>query len=178
MSFSSVISCRAATPRALNAGFTLVEALMVVSLAAILAVVAVPSFRDFSTRAAIRAQVSDLSGTLRLARSEAIKRGRTVLLCRTGNALAENPVCEDGSDWSSGWVIRQGDQAIRVQPAYSNSGGILANGIGTMQFLATGSVVGINGNFTFRPHLPSTDEAYERLSRRICLNAQGVTREC
>ncbi len=174
----SAIPTQAASYRSLSAGFTLVEALVVVSLTAVLAALAVPSFRDFSTRTAIRAQVSDLSGTLRLARSEAIKRGRTVLLCRTGDGLAENPACETGSDWSSGWVMRQGDQAIRVQPAYANSGGIVAEGIGNLQFLPTGSVVGINGSFTFRPKLPEADESYARLSRRICLNAQGVTREC
>ena len=44
--------------------------------------------------------------------------------------------------------------------------------------LPTGSVVGVSGSFTFRPRLPETDEAHARLSRRICLNAQGVTKDC
>ena len=161
-----------------SAGFTLVEAMVALAVAAIVAVMAVPSFRDYATRTALRAQISDLSGAIRLARSEAIKRGRTVILCRTADALADNPACASGSDWSSGWVIRQGDQPIRVQPAYANSGGIVASGIGTLQFLPTGSVVGVSGSFTFRPRLPETDEAHARLSRRICLNAQGVTKDC
>lgn len=161
-----------------SAGFTLVEAMVTLAVVAIVAVMAVPSFRDYATRTALRAQVSDLAGAIRLARSEAIKRGRTVVLCRTDDPLAASPACASGSDWAGGWVMRQGDQPIRVQPAYANSGGIVATGIATLQFLPTGSVVGINGDFTFRPHLAAADEAYERLSRRICLNTQGVTRDC
>ena len=161
-----------------SAGFTLVEAMVTLAVAAIVAFMAVPSFRDYATRTALRAQVSDLSGAIRLARSEAIKRGRTVILCRTDDALADSPACGSGSDWAGGWVIRQGEQPIRVQPAYLNSGGIVASDIGTLQFLPTGSVVGVSGSFTFRPRLSESDEAYERLSRKICLNTQGVTRDC
>lgn len=165
--------------RSSSAGFTLIEMMIALAVAAIVTFMAMPSFRDYLARTVVRTQVSDLSGAIRLARSEAIKRGRTVILCHTADALAAQPQCTTGSDWSSGWVIRQGEQAIRVQPAYANSGGILASsGITTLQFLPTGSVVGVGGSFTFRPRLAEADAAYARLSRRICLNAQGVTRDC
>ena len=164
--------------RTCGAGFTLVETMVALAVVAIVTFMAVPSFRDYAIRTALRAQVSDLAGAIRLARSEAVKRGRTVILCRTADALADNPACASGSDWAGGWVIRQGEQPIRVQPAYANSGGIVASGITTLQFLPTGTVVGTGGSFTLRPRLPETDAAYERLSRKICLNAQGVTRDC
>jgi len=138
----------------------------------------VPAFRDMERNAARNGELNLFLQAIYLARSEAIKRGRVVILCRTDDPLAASPACASGSDWAGGWVIRQGDQPIRVQPAYANSGGIVASGIATLQFLPTGSVVGVGGDFTFRPHLAAADASYERLSRRICLNTQGVTRDC
>ena len=161
-----------------NRGFTLVELMVTVAVLAIISSIAFPNMRELIVNGRITTQTNELISSLSLARSEAIKRGRTVVLCRTDDPLAASPACASGSDWAGGWVMRQGDQPIRVQPAYANSGGIVATGIATLQFLPTGSVVGVGGSFTFRPRLAESDEAYARLSRRICLNAQGVTRDC
>lgn len=75
-------------------GFTLVELMVAVSVLAILASFAVPTFRQFTARQQVRAASFDLRTDLLLARSEALKRNRNVTI----RPQAEN-------DWQSGWVV-------------------------------------------------------------------------
>jgi len=160
-------------------GFTLVEAMVVMSIIAILMAMAVPTFRDFTASRAVSAQISDFAGTLRLARTEAIKRGRAVVVCRSGNPQAATPACDAGSDWRSGWLVMQGDNLIRLQSSYANSGGIESAGIVSIAFTPTGIAPATSeATFTFRPPLPTGTASYASLSRRICVGVTGVTRPC
>ena len=161
-------------------GFTLVEAMVVMSIIAILMAVAVPTFRDFAASRAVTTHVSDFSGSLRLARTEAIKRGRAVVMCRTSDPQAASPVCDAGdNDWKSGWLIMQGDNLIRLQSAYQNSGGILSPDVDTITFRPTGIAPATSeAVFTFRPPLPPESPSYTSLTRRICVGVTGVTRTC
>ena len=70
-----------------SAGFTLQEMLVVMAIMGIVAAMAVPSFRDFAIQRSIAAQITDLTSAMRLARSEAIKRGREVSMCPTGATI-------------------------------------------------------------------------------------------
>ncbi len=159
-------------------GFTLVEVLVAMVLVAIVTAISLPSFRDFAVGVALRAQVSDFSGAIRLARTEAIKRGRVVTLCRTNDATVAQPACASGDDWSQGWVLRQGDTVIQVQGAYRNSGGIASGGVASIRFLPTGLAQGATGQFSFKPNVPASDAALARLTRNLCISANGVTRNC
>jgi type IV fimbrial biogenesis protein FimT len=160
-------------------GFTLVEALVVMSIIAILMSVAVPTFRDFTASRAVAAQVSDFAGALRLARTEAIKRGRPVVMCRTSDPQAAEPACDAGSDWKSGWLVMQGVNLIRLQSAYANSGGIESAGVATITFRPTGiAPASSEAAFFFRPPLPANSSSYAKLTRKICVSVTGVTRSC
>ncbi|MDP3134728.1 MAG: GspH/FimT family pseudopilin, partial [Burkholderiaceae bacterium] len=66
-----------------NSGFTLIEALVVIALTGILVAMAVPSMRSTIERSSISSQVNSYIGALRFARSEAIKLGATVKMCRS-----------------------------------------------------------------------------------------------
>jgi type IV fimbrial biogenesis protein FimT len=87
--------------RATQSGFTTIELMVVVSIAALLAAIAVPSLRDtlndFRQRSALSLLVSDLSQ----ARAEAIKRNARVLLCVRNTA---GTGCAASTNWLSGWV--------------------------------------------------------------------------
>jgi type IV fimbrial biogenesis protein FimT len=160
-------------------GFTLVEALVVMSIIAILMAVAVPTFRDFTASRAVSAQISDFAGSLRLARTEAIKRGRPVVMCRTSDPQAAEPVCDAGSDWRSGWLVMQGDNLIRLQSSYANSGGIESAGVSTITFRPTGiAPASSEAEFFFRPPLPAGSNSYAKLTKKICVSVTGVTRPC
>ena len=75
-------------------GFTLIELMITLAIAAILASLAAPSFRDIIQNNRMTTQYNDLLASLSLARSEAIKRGENVI------ALSNN-----GTSWEDGWTI-------------------------------------------------------------------------
>ena len=75
-------------------GFTLLELMVTVSIAAILLAVGVPSYITFIDNNRVTSQANDLLYSVNMARSEAIKRGANVRL-----------VSVAGSDWSGGWNL-------------------------------------------------------------------------
>jgi type IV fimbrial biogenesis protein FimT len=74
-------------------GFTLVEALMVVLILSLLAAFAAPSFIDMIKTAKVRSGASELYSSLLSARSEAIKRRKTMTVTPA-----------DGG-WAAGWTV-------------------------------------------------------------------------
>ncbi len=84
-------------------GLTLIELLTTVAIVAILAVVAVPSFKTMSTQNRMVSDLNDLVADLQYARSEAIKRGRNVVVCPANSHFTD---CEASDDWSRGWLVR------------------------------------------------------------------------
>lgn len=67
-----------------RAGFTLIEALLVVVVAGLLLALALPRFRSVSEGIQIDGAAQQLAGDLRRAQVEAIKRNRSIQLLRTG----------------------------------------------------------------------------------------------
>ena len=89
-----------------QSGFTLLEMMITVAIAAALGAAAVPSLGTFVKNSAMRSHALELMGSIAMARSEAIKRGSRVILCRTVNPNAATPVCGGSDrDWASGWLV-------------------------------------------------------------------------
>ena len=90
-----------------QSGFTLTELLAVVAIAGILAAFAAPSFRDMVRDNRITTATNTLIAHLALARSEAITRRESVIVCRSTDPVAATPVCGGGTanDWSTGWLL-------------------------------------------------------------------------
>src|SRR5450755_2996973 len=82
-------------------GFTLLELLTVMTVAAILIAVAVPSYRYVTSANRIAAEVNGLLGDMQYARAEAIKEGQTVTVCVSSN----NTSCSAATTWHSGWIV-------------------------------------------------------------------------
>ena len=82
-------------------GFTLVELMVTLAVMAILIALALPSFRDVAMNLRMSGLVSDLMADLALARSEAIKRNLTVMICP---AAAPHAIC-GGQDFKVGWMV-------------------------------------------------------------------------
>lgn len=85
----------------IQSGVTLIELLIVIAIAAILASLAGPSFTDFINRTRLNSQVSQLVSDLNRARSEAIKRNTPALLC----VRANDTTCGNTTDWQNGWLV-------------------------------------------------------------------------
>lgn len=87
-------------------GFTLMELMMTLAIAAILVTVAVPSFRTFIQNSKLTKQVNLLAASVATARGEAAKRGARVVLCQSNNSTAATPDCDGtAGTWSNGWVV-------------------------------------------------------------------------
>ncbi len=105
MTFSNSPSLPHRRPRArhvwlASGGFTLIETMMVVAITAVLLAMAMPSFRDVIDRYRVRRAIEDLSATIYLARTEAIKRGGHVSIAKTTGAD-----CSTDQTWSCGWTV-------------------------------------------------------------------------
>lgn len=91
------------------AGHTLVELLAAAAIAAVLASLAAPGFRDLILDNRRATVVNELVAALTYARLEAAKRGQTVIVCGVKDAdgdagLGGNERACLGPDWSGGWM--------------------------------------------------------------------------
>lgn len=101
----------AACAHARARGFTLFELMIVVSIAAILASLAVPAMHSFLQDEEQISAVTNLITNLNYARSEAIKEdvpvtganctGTGVCLCASANGVS----CDPGGNWNNGWIV-------------------------------------------------------------------------
>ncbi len=87
-------------------GFTLVELMITLVVAGILLSIAVPNFQTLMQNNRITTETNRIVSDIQLARSEAMKRGVRVVLCRTGNPNAAVPSCGGTANtWTSGWLV-------------------------------------------------------------------------
>jgi type IV fimbrial biogenesis protein FimT len=84
-------------------GFTLVELMITVLVAAVLLAIAAPGFRSLIERNRLQAATSNLYTSLVLARSEALKRNQPVIVCQSasGQSCGTTPA----GRWEDGWIV-------------------------------------------------------------------------
>jgi len=174
-----------------QAGMTLPELMVTLSIMSILLAIAIPSTRSLSETEAVRSQVNAFISTLRYARSEAIRYRTQIVVCPSNNSESAVPACSAGAhdDWSQGWLVfvnRNGDTnyafdasndtLLRVQGPMAASGGIInaagGNPANKFVFRSTGTLkVGGASAYTFDS---ASDDAARR--QRICISLPGRIR--
>jgi type IV fimbrial biogenesis protein FimT len=82
-------------------GATLVELVVMLAVAAVLAALAVPAYRDWIADARLRTQAEALSASLTRARSAAIRSGGRVTACKS----ADRQTCTRAGGWDQGWLL-------------------------------------------------------------------------
>lgn len=104
-SLSTEAGCHA--PRIGQAGVTLIELLIVVTLAAILMSIGVPSYRYVTTSNRMVTEVDSLLGDLQYARSESVREGQYVTVCVAQSTNPAGPSCAASgtATWQNGWII-------------------------------------------------------------------------
>lgn len=101
-------------------GFTLMELLTTMAVAALLASIAVPSFTTLSLNSKRVSSTNELVSALHFARSSAVLRNERFTVCTTSNGTA----CE-AVGWDQGWLAfadLSGDQAVNFGETVSRSG--------------------------------------------------------
>jgi len=83
----------------------LVEALVVVTVIAVLLAAAVPTVSSVASHIRLTTYTSRFVAHLQLARSEAMKHGRPVVMCKSADGAA----CTTGGHWDQGWIIFHDD---------------------------------------------------------------------
>lgn len=136
-------------------GFTLIEAMVVLAIAAILAMIGAPAMgsllartRDASTEAAV-------TNMLRHARTAAVMRNARVLVCPSRDGRRCNP----GDDWQHGWLVAKDSDhdgqpdsdapLIAAQAAMPAGTRVVTSaGRGQLAFHPNGGAGGSNVSFT------------------------------
>jgi len=114
--------------RRVNRGVTLIELMIAFVVLAVMLGYGVPGFRNFILNGRITTYSNDLLGELATARSEAIKRNNTVVICRSNNPTATPPSCASDASgtWESGWIIfEDGITAKNNKFSTSDAGDVL-----------------------------------------------------
>jgi type IV fimbrial biogenesis protein FimT len=132
-------------------GFTLLELMITISVAGVLLTVGVPSFVDLVRNNRAATNVNELLTSFSIARSESIKRGWNVSVCRSSNGAT----CTGA--WADGWIVFRDNAAtdtavpvvgevLRTWPAMPGNAAVatFANGaatdIGWIRFAPRGGI--------------------------------------
>ena len=88
----------------LSKGFTLIELMIVIAIAAILMTLAAPSFSLMINNSKVTSATNEFIGSLNLARSEALKRSNNVSVCKSNIAFT---ACDTTASTftTNGWIV-------------------------------------------------------------------------
>lgn len=75
--------------------------MVTLAVASILVAIAVPSFDSLLKSSARTAQLTNINGDLRFARSEAVGKSQTIVICASTNGTT----CSGSNTWDTGWII-------------------------------------------------------------------------
>lgn len=101
-------------------GFTLLELMFAIAIAAILFAAAGPSFETFIRQSRITSTINELVSAVHAARSEAVKRRSPTVLCLSTNPNDAAPDCD--GDGSQGWIVFVDDADPAVASANDRNG--------------------------------------------------------
>ena len=160
------------------AGFTLVELMVTIAVAAIVVALGVPSFMRTLARHTIASQAEELQDAVRIGRNEAMKRSGPVVLCRTEESNPSHCAGSGGS-WQT-WVLftdvarsgafAAGDSVLRQRQEASRRTTVTGD-VASIRFEATGIAHADTGSAVFvLGERGATDHAQQR---QVCVNPRG-----
>jgi len=166
-----------AKPRLL--GFSLIELLVVLAIAAVLLGIGVPNMQQYVVTSRLSGASNDLFTALNVARSEAVRRGVQVTLATNGAAGSR--------DWTTGWTmfvdtnadgaLSAGEEVLRVGAAQDAPMTVFGSAnFGTfVAFDSTGRLTTGGGSFVICHGTALVVDGIAR-SRAVVINSAGRVR--
>jgi type IV fimbrial biogenesis protein FimT len=157
--------------------------MVVVSILAILAALAAPSFTPLIERWRVQQALKGLESTLYYARAEAIKRGGTVTVRKHPTGTGGCPLAPGNANWDCGWfvfadtnsngVLNAGEEVLQSFPTPPNIYVTRVGGAASIEFDRWGRVSGPFVGFSLVPH----DKTLSNLAARgLCMSSGGRIR--
>lgn len=176
--------------RARQRGFTLTELVITMAILVILVAIGAPQLQTFIAQRAVSSQADTFAQAIRLARSEALKRGQRVTMCTSATPTAAIPVCSaaGSGNWRQGWVIwvddganarsyDSGETIIQVQQPFTLSGGIrnagASAGQSVISFAQNGLALGDAAQFQVLSNLTGSQASLASNNRCVVLAFSG-----
>jgi len=126
-------------------GFTVVELLATVGIAAIMVSLAVPSFQNLIMNGRRTSHINSFVAAMAYAKSEAIKGGGPVSVC---SKSATEETCSGDTVWDSGWliyvdyningIVDPEEEILKVRGVLEGNGTLRATSLGSISFLGSG----------------------------------------
>lgn len=154
-----------------QAGFTMIELLVTMTVAVVLTSIAVPSFKLTFQNNRLVSQSNDLLGAMLYARSEAIALNTNVTVCASNDAAT----CS-GTNWAKGWITKYTDstgtvQTLRIEPSLSGGNTLTSTFGSSIVFQKDGTITaGAAGTFNL------CDARLTSNGRSLWITATGLTR--
>lgn len=172
-----------AQARRFATGFTAIELMVVVSIVAILAALASPSFTLLIENWRVRESAEQLQATLYHARSEAIKRGGQVVIQKIPNNTNGCSSATETDAWDCGWIVCHDTNgsgtctaADPVLQRFETSAKVHVNrnkGGARIKLNRWGLVSGTYAGFTL---IPLNKSASHMGTRGVCMSSAGSVR--
>ncbi len=145
-------------------GVTLIELLIVLAIVAILLMVASPNYDAIISGSKVDETRLGLATSLALARTEAIKRGESIRVCR--GTLGD---CS-GTSWNSGWeVLRPNNEVLQVVQQDSGDASVSYPCGSSIAYLNSGARSTMGGECVFTISKNGT-------AKTLSINATGRVR--
>lgn len=164
-------------------GFTIIELMVVVSILAILAALATPSFTPLIERWRVQQAQKGLESIIYYARSEAIKRGGNITLRKHNSGTNGCTLAAGTNDWDCGWfvfvdnnsngVLNAGDEVLQSFTTPPNIDVTRTSGGASIQFDRWGRSAGTWNGFSIVPHNKTISELS---ARGLCMSSGGRIR--
>jgi len=90
-------------------GFSMVELMIALAIAAILIGVGIPSFESFMANSKMAATNNAMVYSVQIARSTAMERLVPVGLCKSDDPLNDVPTCNNAASYNDGWFVYADD---------------------------------------------------------------------